>query len=325
MSDLPEIYDRFELEEQLREIQQKIDDLKTQIYFSPQSAAPVDVEVGTLAFSDGTNTDNTFGNSAEGFYYYSSATNWVPVAIGGTNSTISLPDSTLANPSIALGNSQDFKIYHEEDSGTGRSFIRETGNGSLILIGTDFQVRTGDADGNKYRITTDDGNTGGVKLHFGNAGFSDAIKFETTAEGCSVTGAVTTDKLIISDNSSDNVQLQITNGAASFEIRQTADATGTVFVENGTGNLTFKANDFFLQDSSDSTSRLSFNETKLKLHDGSGNIVLETTTGGVDVIGRIKITPQSAAPSSPSAGMIYYDSDDNKLKLHNGTSFVDLN
>ena len=83
-------------------------------------------------------------------------------------------------------------------------------------------MRTGDADGNKYRITTDDGNTGGVKLHFGNAGFSDAIKFETAAEGCSVTGA-------------------------------------------------------------------------------------------------IKITPQSAAPSSPSAGMIYYDSDDNKLKLHNGT------
>ena len=118
----------------------------------------------------------------------------------------------------------------------------------------------------------------------------------------------------------------ITNGVgANLRILQTADQGGTVIDENGTASLTFKANDFFLQDTSDSTNRLSFNETKLKLHDGSGNIVLETSTGGVDVTGRIKITPQSAAPSSPSAGMIYYDSDDNKLKLHNGTSFVDLN
>ena len=223
MSDLPEIYDRFELEEQLRELQQKIDDLKTQIYFSPQSAAPVDVEVGTIAYSNGTNTDNTFGDSAEGFYYYSSATNWVPAGIAGD-------------------------------------------------------------------------------------------------------GTLTCEKVVISDNSSDNEQLLITNGVgANLRILQTADQGGTVIDENGTASLTFKANDFFLQDTSDSTNRLSFNETKLKLHDGSGNIVLETSTGGVDVTGRIKITPQSAAPSSPSAGMIYYDSDDNKLKLHNGTSFVDLN
>ena len=92
MSDLPEIYDRFEIEEQLRELQQKIDDLKTQVYFTPQSAAPVDVEVGTLAYSDGTNTDNTFGSSTEGFYYYASGTTWTPIGVGGSGNTIIVQD-----------------------------------------------------------------------------------------------------------------------------------------------------------------------------------------------------------------------------------------
>ena len=223
MANLPEEYDRVSLEEELRDLQQKIDDLKTQVYFTPQSAEPVDVEVGTLAYSDGTNTDNTFGSSAEGFYYYASGTTWIPVGID-SNSTL------------------------------------------------------------------------------------------------------TCEKVTISDNSSDNIQLSITNGTgASLRVLQTADQGGTVIDENGTASLTFKANDFFLQDTSDSTNRLSFNETALKLHDGNGNIVLQTATGGVDVTGRIKVTPQSAAPASASAGMLYYDSDDNKLKLHNGTSFVDLN
>ena len=39
----------------------------------------------------------------------------------------------------------------------------------------------------------------------------------------------------------------------------------------------------------------------------------------------LKLVPQSAAPSSPAAGMLYYDSDDNKLKLYNGSGWVDLN
>ena len=92
MSDLPEIYDRFELEEQLRDLQQKIDDLKTQVYFTPQSSAPVDVEVGTLTYSDGTNTDNTFGSSTEGFYYYASGTTWTPISVGGSENTIIVQD-----------------------------------------------------------------------------------------------------------------------------------------------------------------------------------------------------------------------------------------
>lgn len=38
----------------------------------------------------------------------------------------------------------------------------------------------------------------------------------------------------------------------------------------------------------------------------------------------LKIEPQSDAPTSPVAGMIYYDSDDNKLKCYNGAGWQDL-
>lgn len=38
----------------------------------------------------------------------------------------------------------------------------------------------------------------------------------------------------------------------------------------------------------------------------------------------MRIEPQSDAPASPSAGDIYYDSDDNKLKCYNGSAWQDL-
>ena len=38
----------------------------------------------------------------------------------------------------------------------------------------------------------------------------------------------------------------------------------------------------------------------------------------------MRLEPRSAAPTNPSAGDIYYDSDDNKLKCYNGSSWNDL-
>ena len=92
MANLPEVYDSFALEEEIRDLQQKIDDLKTQIYFTPQTAAPISVEVGTLAYSDGTNTSNTFGSSTEGFYYYASGSTWTPIGTGGSGNTVIVQD-----------------------------------------------------------------------------------------------------------------------------------------------------------------------------------------------------------------------------------------
>jgi len=41
--------------------------------------------------------------------------------------------------------------------------------------------------------------------------------------------------------------------------------------------------------------------------------------------GALQVEPRSAAPTAPEAGTIYYDSDDNKLKVYNGTIWEDLN
>lgn len=39
---------------------------------------------------------------------------------------------------------------------------------------------------------------------------------------------------------------------------------------------------------------------------------------------QLKLIGRSDAPEDATAGVIYYDSDDNKLKCHNGTGWQDL-
>ena len=60
----------------------------------------------------------------------------------------------------------------------------------------------------------------------------------------------------------------------------------------------------------------------------SGTITVDlpanvTTTGSTTIGTFIRLTP-STAPSSPSAGMVYYDSGSNTLKCYNGTSWLTI-
>jgi hypothetical protein len=66
---------------------------------------------------------------------------------------------------------------------------------------------------------------------------------------------------------------------------------------------------------------------------GAGAYMVITEGGGLNSLGTerfrfhanggLKYVPQSAAPTA-EAGTVYYDSDDNKLKVYNGTTWVDL-
>jgi hypothetical protein len=53
----------------------------------------------------------------------------------------------------------------------------------------------------------------------------------------------------------------------------------------------------------------------------AGNI---TATGNVSLGALLQLTPQPSAPSSPSRGMIYYDSAFNKLRVHNGSAWGNI-
>ena len=71
---------------------------------------------------------------------------------------------------------------------------------------------------------------------------------------------------------------------------------------------------------------------KLLFNGSTGRLLIGTTTEStflLDVNGttrtnNVVIKPQSAAPTA-TAGALYYDSDDNKLKLYDGNNWVDLN
>jgi len=49
-----------------------------------------------------------------------------------------------------------------------------------------------------------------------------------------------------------------------------------------------------------------------------------TTTGSTTIGTFLKLTPLASAPSSPTAGMVYYDSGSNTLKCYNGTSWLTI-
>lgn len=63
----------------------------------------------------------------------------------------------------------------------------------------------------------------------------------------------------------------------------------------------------------------------------NGNVNLMTSTTGavttraqVKSTGQVRFVPLAANPSGAESGDVYYNSGDNKLKVYNGTSWVDL-
>ena len=69
MANLPEEYDRVALEEELRDLQQKIDNMKTLLMFIPVASPVAEPQIGMVMYADG--EANTFdGHRGRGLYRY---------------------------------------------------------------------------------------------------------------------------------------------------------------------------------------------------------------------------------------------------------------
>ena len=83
------------------------------------------------------------------------------------------------NARIRLGDSQDLQIYHDGSD----SYVRDNGTGDLYIEGSD-DIRFRTTSGETYAVFNENAS---VNLYH-----NDTLKFETTATGVDVTGALTT-------------------------------------------------------------------------------------------------------------------------------------
>ena len=143
-------------------------------------------------------------------------------------SVLSLPDGSSSDNYAGFGDADDLKIFHNGS----HSIIRETGTGSLylqsdtnVIIGKDSSSETmikGVADG-------------AVELYH-----DDSKKFETTANGVSVTGRV--DVETVTTGSTENLTLSTNAGTNSGTIVIVDGTNGNITLEtDGTGDILLKA------------------------------------------------------------------------------------
>ena len=105
MAVLAEEYDRVALEEEFRDLQQKIDDLKTLLTFIPVAAPVAEPKIGMVMYSDGTTTDFG-GHKGRGLYRYDYLNKDVDNDLGWIRFA-----SADTEPYVLTGNTGDTHTY----------------------------------------------------------------------------------------------------------------------------------------------------------------------------------------------------------------------
>lgn len=136
MAVLAEEYDRVALEEEFRELQQKIDDLKTLLTFIPVSSPVAEPKIGMVMYSDGTTTDFG-GHKGRGLYRYDYLN----------------PDANTNLGWIHFAHDDMEPYVIEKDSGT----VDYTQSNDFVLLkqttndGTSYTVNLPSPSANEYR------------------------------------------------------------------------------------------------------------------------------------------------------------------------------
>ena len=104
MANLPAEYNRPVLEDELRKLNQRIDDMKTLLTFIPQASPVANPKIGMVMYSDGTTTDyvNPDTDGILGWMHFA-MNDMEPFRITGTNGDVI--DYTQSNDFVTLSNS----------------------------------------------------------------------------------------------------------------------------------------------------------------------------------------------------------------------------
>ena len=181
---------------------------------------------GTLDVDGGINiTDNTITTAASNANLELTAAGTGKVKVVGI---LTVDDGSITDNYLGIGNDDDLKIFHNGS----HSIIRETGTGNLFLQSDNNVILGKDSSSETMVKGIADG---AVELYHDNT-----KKFETTANGVSVTGRV--DVETVTTGSTENLTLSTNAGTNSGTIVIVDGTNGNITLEtDGTGDILLKA------------------------------------------------------------------------------------
>ncbi len=267
---------------------------------------------GTLDIDGGISiTDNTITTSASNANLELTASGTGAVKV---EAILSLPDGSVSDNYVGVGDDDDLKIYHDTsfdngviDNLTGHLVIRNNTSNTTknVYIQSDNDVLiTSIGDEETFAKFSDDA---GVELYFDNV-----KKFETTSTGATVTGIFNIGDGSVSDN-------YIGLGAAN-DLKIFHNGSHSIIRETGTGSLYIQSdtNVIIGKDSSSETMIKGVADGAVELyHDNTKKF--ETTSGGVSVTGNLaadgsQIDFTSLPTSDPGvAGRLFRSGNDVKI------------
>lgn len=228
----------------------------------------------------GAGRSNDVPNIQSGYFWVGNG-DGVATAIP-TSSILSLND----NEKITFGDSNELEIFH--NGSNNNSIIQDTGIGNLVIKGSNLFLQSATNE-NFFKGTAN----GSVELYH-----DDVKKFETTADGISITGSVDiSGSVYLNDGETlyagDGNDLQIYHSGVTGNIKNT---TGTLVLQSGTIRL---------QDAGSSETALSTANGIATLYHLNSE-VLSTTTDGISMTGKITNLSEPTA-SQDAATKAYVD------------------
>jgi hypothetical protein len=231
---------------------------------------------------DGSNTTNQFlvdtdnGNTTiNGSLNVNGSSNFGNVSIGNDLnltgnlnvtgiSTFKNNVELLDDDILSFGNSQDLKIYHDEN----HSYIEDSGAGNLRLQSNKVEIRS--VNDKIMALFTQNG---AVSLRF-----NDSTKFATTNTGATITGTLVSDGLTMGDSE----EIKLGNGT---DFRQYFDGTSQTILDAVNGTIKLRSADLVVIENRSGADLLSADTdagVSLSWRGGSNNgVKFQTTqTGG---------------------------------------------